>query len=216
MNSETYAPLPTLLPSRHTYNPITDYVLKCKPNSVTEDTLSCGGAHCEQNRAIHHECPPPFAETCTNHPYQTLTQTEPRLGLTDDRPDIGIGVTFLSSSTKPTLQPGDVLGAYLGELITTKELARRLRRRGPTAPHYEMQLSDDRYVDGTRHANLLRYVNHSCDSNAKFESWVVNNQSYILLKAHKHIADREEITADYYTGAPPTIVTPCLCRAEQE
>lgn len=101
---------------------------------------------------------------------------------------------------------GQFLDVYLGELITKSELLRRESAKHPDEPSYVYALDwfaakNCYYVDGELFSSPMRFVNHSCDPNAR--SFVVQTHQgdkhvyHLAFFAIRDIPAGEQITIDY-------------------
>lgn len=82
------------------------------------------------------------------------------------------------------------IAEYAGELITSAEGARRLRRR---RIHRVCAIDDVWSLDGAVGGNGTHYMNHSCQPN----SFIRVIQGHIIFFALRDIQPGEEITLDY-------------------
>lgn len=82
------------------------------------------------------------------------------------------------------------IAEYAGELISSREAARRMRGR---EVHRVCYLNSRWYLDGSRGGNGTHYINHSCRPNA----YMRVSHGHILFMALRDIEPGEEITIDY-------------------
>lgn len=63
------------------------------------------------------------------------------------------------------IQAGDLIGFYVGEIITPEEKYRREvdNNIGSPATCYFFQLDENRIIDGYYGGNILKHANHSCE-----------------------------------------------------
>ena len=52
-------------------------------------------------------------------------------------------------------------------------------------------------IDATRKGNISRFINHSCEPNARTARWIVARRTCVGFFAIKAIAAGEEVTFDY-------------------
>lgn len=83
-------------------------------------------------------------------------------------------------------QRGDFVIEYTGEKITHTEADQREGR-------YLFTLNSKYVIDGKKHENLARYINHSCKPNCE----PVIDGGKIIINAKKKIEPGEELTYDY-------------------
>src|SRR5215472_13639921 len=91
-------------------------------------------------------------------------------------------------ATKP-IKRGDYIATYRGRRITAEESARREAR----GAKYMFELNSRWTIDGSPRWNLARYINHSCEPNAK----PVGRNGGIVVVALRRIEPGEEITYDF-------------------
>lgn len=101
------------------------------------------------------------------------------------RSETGLGLF----ATKP-IKRGAYIATYRGRRITTEEADRREAR----GARYMFELNKKWTIDGSPRWNVARYINHSCEPNAK----PVGRKGRIVIVASRRIAPGEEIT--YYYG----------------
>ncbi|KAH9103261.1 hypothetical protein AeMF1_020399 [Aphanomyces euteiches] len=109
------------------------------------------------------------------------------------------------------LFPGTFVVEYVGEVIDDIEYESRLSamiKDGATS-FYFMELSSKRFVDATKFGNLARFINHSCDPNARFEVWNKDGEKRAAITDIQEID--EEITIDY-NWWDSAIDFKCMCR----
>eukprot|EP01038_Epipyxis_sp_PR26KG_P013587 gene13587-18237_t len=108
------------------------------------------------------------------------------------------------------IERGAFVMEYVGELISTKELYRRLK--GLNKRHlYVMQLKTGVYLDAREKGSISRFINHSCEPNCTIEIWTVDDRLRVGIFTLKNIQKGEELTFDYQWKAsdrPPTV---CYC-----
>lgn len=83
---------------------------------------------------------------------------------------------------------GDRIIEYTGERITHDEANRRGGR-------YLFILNKKVIIDGKKHANTARYINHACKPNA--EAVYYEEDDAVFIEAKKAIAIGDEITYNY-------------------
>ncbi len=110
---------------------------------------------------------------------------------------------------------GYVLIEYRGERITKAESARRearrldLVRRGRDISTMSFRLNQRYDIDGRRHGNLSRYINHSCAPNCRADK----RRGRIWIVTARDIAEGEEISFDYGFRFRHWASNPCRCGA---
>lgn len=115
-------------------------------------------------------------------------------------PNRGWGVKAVNNIPK-----GSFIIEYVGELIGQSEA----NSRSETAYLFDLNVdnrNDNLYytIDAFKYGNLSRFINHSCDPNARI--WFVNNchgdpkNQKLVFFSDRTIAKGEEITIDYTGG----------------
>ena len=100
---------------------------------------------------------------------------------------------------------GRKIAEYAGELISRREVARRIKTR---RKHRICALSYNRHMDGARGGNGTHYINHSCQPNA----YMRTTRGHLLFMALRDIHPGEEITVDYILTHHPNTKR-CHCQA---
>ena len=75
---------------------------------------------------------------------------------------------------------------YIGPILTNEEADRK-------GGKYLMTIDGEYFIDGSARSNLARYINHSCQPNAKATRTGVR----VWIRSIRAIAAGEEITIDY-------------------
>ncbi|KAF9697283.1 hypothetical protein EKO04_004823 [Ascochyta lentis] len=96
------------------------------------------------------------------------------------------------------LKRDTVLGEYIGELVP----ASFLPEMGSGEDRYLFDIVDEKdtivaFVDGLRVGNWTRFINHSCEPNAVYDSKRVGRELRHVIVAMKDIKKGEEVTVDY-------------------
>lgn len=105
---------------------------------------------------------------------------------------------------------GSFIVEYVGEIVDLETAKERLN--DPTATHhYIMEIDAHTFIDARNKANVARFINHSCEPNARLERWNVCGFTRIGVFARSRIRAGEEITYDYqFFTAEATL---CACGA---
>ena len=112
--------------------------------------------------------------------------------MTSRRTRVGRSATGLGLFATKPIRRGDYIATYRGRRITAEESARREAR----GAKYMFELNSRWTIDGSPRWNLARYINHSCEPNAK----PVGCNGGIVVVALRRIEPGEEITYDYGEG----------------
>lgn len=125
--------------------------------------------------------------------------------------DKGLGI-----KTQQTIKSGSFIIEYVGEILHKHELENRLKNQySNDTHHYAMHLEKAFVVDSRNMGNLSRFINHSCQPNAKIDKWVVNGLPCLALFSTRNINPEEEITFDYnYMAYNANDQIPCKCGAK--
>jgi SET domain-containing protein len=100
---------------------------------------------------------------------------------------------------------GKKIAEYAGELISRREVARRVRTR----KKHRICAIDYRWsLDGARGGNGTHYINHSCRPNC----YMRVTRRHLLFMALRDIQPGEEITCDYISTHHPDHYR-CRCKA---
>lgn len=99
------------------------------------------------------------------------------------------------------------LAEYKGPILTQEE-ADQAERRGN---RYLYEVSKNRTIDGTPHANIARYFNHSCNPNAESIIW----RGRVFIKSLRDIKPGEEIVYDYGTDYLKNVIGRSNCKCSR-
>jgi len=91
---------------------------------------------------------------------------------------------------------------YIGPIVTKAEVE---KARGK----YFFELDEKRAIDGSSRKNIARYINHSCEPNAKG----FTNGRKIWIWSLRAIQAGEEITIDYGQDYMDTFIKRCKCES---
>ena len=100
---------------------------------------------------------------------------------------------------------GRKIAEYAGELISRREVARRVRTR---RKHRICAINYYWSIDGSRGGNGTQYINHSCQPN----SYMRVTRGHLLFMALRDIRPGEEITCDYVSTHHPDDYR-CRCKS---
>jgi len=96
------------------------------------------------------------------------------------------------------IKAGDLIGEYMGEVVTEAEWERR-QRRGLEG--YGMWLDEGIRIDARVYGSPARFINHSCARvNCEAQRWKVNGEWRIGIVAIRDIDVGEECVYDYREG----------------
>ena len=155
--------------------------------------------------------------SCDSDCSNRVVQRGPHPGLdVVDREGKGRGVVALE-----TVDPGEFVCEYAGEVIGDKEAGDRWRRQEQEKlSNYILvvrELAGDRLVqrtniDPTVIGNIGRYLNHSCDPNLSMMTIRSNTMiPQVAFFANRVIDPGEELCYDYGHSDDKTGSTKCLC-----
>jgi SET domain-containing protein len=91
---------------------------------------------------------------------------------------------------------------YIGPIVTNAEVEE-------TGGKYFFELDEERSIDGSSRKNIARYINHSCEPNAKG----FTNGKKIWIWSLRAIQAGEEITIDYGQDYMDTHIKRCKCES---
>uniref|UniRef100_A0A0K0FF15 Histone-lysine N-methyltransferase SETD2 (inferred by orthology to a human protein) n=1 Tax=Strongyloides venezuelensis TaxID=75913 RepID=A0A0K0FF15_STRVS len=109
----------------------------------------------------------------------------------------GFGVKFKSnikSNAFITSYIGDVFNNFTIKIILASEYAVKTIRM------YLQMLSNNNIICSYSNGNMSRFINHSCEPNARIEKWISGKRYVLGIFAIKNISKDEEITVDYGYG----------------
>ena len=93
---------------------------------------------------------------------------------------------------------------YVGPILTKEETA-KIRNS------YLMAIDDEYFIDGSPRTNAARYINHSCQPNARAYRTGVR----VWIWSIRDIEAGEEITYDYGTKYFEDFIAPVGCKCEK-
>lgn len=149
-------------------------VCKCSP----EDENPCGKSSRCINRDLFYECNKslcPAGEKCQNQAMQKRNYAKLSTVKTLTR---GTGV-----ETTNSLERGDFIIEYVGEIINTTEFNQRLSQKVANYDKnfYIMSLTSNLYIDAEFYGNIARFFNHSCEPNCETRKIMMNGNTRIGL-----------------------------------
>jgi len=101
---------------------------------------------------------------------------------------------------------GDLLGEYVGELVSNREADRRGKAYDRDNNSYLFDLSKETVIDARGKGCKLRFANHSPDANCSAKILVVDGDSRVAIFAARDLEPGEELFYDYMYdehNAPP-------------
>lgn len=118
-------------------------------------------------------------------------------------------------TTRP-YAPGELIIEYCGDVISPKEMQRRIKEYYfRSKNHYFLSLENGCVIDSGLRGSAARFANHSCNPNSEMQKWYVNGIPRIGLFASESIPTGTELTYDYnfdwFEGAK---MQACLCGAD--
>lgn len=171
------------------------YITPPEKSKVEETDCECKsecGNNC-LNRAAQIECGSncPAGDSCTNRCFQNR-EYAPCVTFETDKKGKGLKATA-------DIPERTFIGEYVGEGMNEEELAKREQEYSKSGKKecYVMLVERSFYIDATKKGNKFRFINHSCDPNAKTEKRCVNGETRIGFYSIKSIKSGEEITFDY-------------------
>ena len=87
---------------------------------------------------------------------------------------------------------GKKIAEYTGELISEREVERRVRKR---RKHRICAIEQDRHLDGARGGNGTHYINHSCQPNCYMKILYGHIQFYALRDKLQRIQNQTDAIA---------------------
>ncbi|CAH8308375.1 unnamed protein product [Eruca vesicaria subsp. sativa] len=97
------------------------------------------------------------------------------------------------------INAGEFIIEYVGEVINKKICEERLREMNhkEETNFYLCQVNSNMVIDATYKGNKSRYINHSCNPNAKMQKWVNDGEIRIAIFATRDIKKGDDVTYDY-------------------
>ncbi|KJH52976.1 SET domain protein [Dictyocaulus viviparus] len=178
------------------------------------NNLDCSDGRCD-NRAMFTECPKNClgkGNDCKNRRFAKREYAAVQAFYTG--PSKGFGV----QATAP-IKKGQFIIEYVGEVVSSEEFAKRLKRYGrdPSHTHHYMFEIGSMIIDATKKGNCSRFMNHSCEPNAVCEKWYVPRTPCAIDRigffAKRDIELGEEITFDYQFENYGREAQRCFCGA---
>ncbi|CEF71533.1 Histone-lysine N-methyltransferase SETD2 [Strongyloides ratti] len=122
--------------------------------------------------------------------------------------DKGFGV-----KSKGYIHSGNFIVDYCGEVFDNKTVKKMLsnNENKKKMGTYFQKLSDNNVISCYKMGNISRFINHSCEPNAKIERWISGTQYFLGIFALVEINNNEEITINYEYERYNTIGERCLC-----
>jgi len=102
---------------------------------------------------------------------------------------VGRAKTGLGLFATRTIKNGEYIATYRGRRLTTAQAEEREAR----GARYMFEINSKVTIDGSSRSNLARYVNHSCDPNAR----AIIREKKLIYIAQERIEPDTEITVDY-------------------
>ncbi|WKX89759.1 hypothetical protein Q1695_008979 [Nippostrongylus brasiliensis] len=178
------------------------------------NNLDCSDTQCD-NRAMFTECPKNClgkGKDCRNRRFAKREYAPVQAYYTG--PNKGFGVQAVAPIKK-----GEFIIEYVGEVVSSEEFAKRLKRYGrdPNHTHHYMFEIGSMIIDATKKGNCSRFMNHSCEPNAVCEKWYVPRTPCAIDRigffAKRDIELGEEITFDYQFENYGREAQRCFCGA---
>ncbi len=108
--------------------------------------------------------------------------------------------TGLGLFTLKPIPAGKKIVEYKGSIITIEEADKSHSK-------YLFELDEKRAIDGSTRTNIARYINHSCEPNAK----AFTDGKRVWAWSLRDIEASEEITIDYGEQYMDTHIKRCRC-----
>uniref|UniRef100_A0A6B2LMW1 [histone H3]-lysine(4) N-trimethyltransferase n=1 Tax=Arcella intermedia TaxID=1963864 RepID=A0A6B2LMW1_9EUKA len=126
------------------------------------------------------------------------------------------GIQGFGVFAKCPIKKGEMIIEYVGELISADlEDKREALYDSLDLGCYMFRIPDEEEtIDATMKGNMARFINHSCDPNAKTDHIVVEDQKKIIIYAIRDIYPGEEIAYNYMFAIDDEDKVPCYCGAK--
>eukprot|EP00736_Rhodelphis_marinus_P009670 Rmarinus@m.29557 len=119
--------------------------------------------------------------------------------------------------TREPIKKGQVVGEYIGEVISQPEMKRRMdvcKQLGEK--NYYMltfDLPSGLYIDARHKGSVARFMNHSCAANCETQKWTAQDHFRVGLVARCDLKPGQELTFDYQLEGVDIEDIPCKCGA---
>eukprot|EP00668_Euglena_longa_P001296 GGOE01001531.1.p1 GENE.GGOE01001531.1~~GGOE01001531.1.p1 ORF type:complete len:592 (+),score=172.63 GGOE01001531.1:76-1776(+) len=157
-------------------------------------TAGCRQTNSCTCRRSNRECDPALCrcDGCANNELQQAERPSLRVAESTIA-NCGLGAFAVNA-----LRKGELVGEYLGELISEAECARRFPVQRSILGHNHMaQVTTDVVIDASRLGNDLRYLNHSSEPNCEQRSVFVWTRWRLAIYTLRDIQPGEELFFDY-------------------
>eukprot|EP01112_Ceratiomyxa_fruticulosa_P019254 TRINITY_DN6279_c0_g2_i1.p1 TRINITY_DN6279_c0_g2~~TRINITY_DN6279_c0_g2_i1.p1 ORF type:complete len:871 (-),score=214.37 TRINITY_DN6279_c0_g2_i1:57-2561(-) len=165
------------------------------------------GSNCV-NRLTYMECNKdrcPCGDLCRNQRFQKMEYAKVGIIKTEHK---GYGLVALES-----LQAGDFVYEYCGEVIPNEKCLERLSEATDESNFYFLTLDSRECIDASGKGNLARFMNHSCSPNCQTQKWYVAGELRVGLFAIRDIPVGSELTFDYNFERFGREKQKCYCQA---
>lgn len=101
---------------------------------------------------------------------------------------------------------------YVGEVISMKEVSRRMKASSNQDHLFVMQLYPNAYLDSRGKGSISRFINHSCEPNCMVDRWTVRGRLLVGIFSTRDIQPDEELSFDYqWPRSSKRKPTKCFC-----
>ncbi|XP_070508289.1 nuclear receptor binding SET domain protein-like [Chironomus tepperi] len=113
------------------------------------------------------------------------------------------------------IEPNTLVIEYIGEVINTDELNRRLQRKKENneKEYYFLTIENNLCIDAEFYSNKGRFINHSCEPNCDIRKVIVDSLTRIGIFSNKFIKAGSEITFNYQMEFVKGYGIKCNCGA---
>ncbi|EQC28373.1 hypothetical protein SDRG_13920 [Saprolegnia diclina VS20] len=167
---------------------------KVKKASPAHASTYCGDA-CH-NKMLYIECcdqtcSAPDPDLCMNRPFQHRHSKATRVQYMAAK---GFGLV-----ADEAMDAQDFILEYVGEVIDAAMVKERMAAASANREthNYMLEIEKDIVIDARLKGNVSRFINHSCEPNARAQKWTCQGVVRIGIMALRPIAVDEEITFDY-------------------
>lgn len=179
----------------------------------------CSGCRCQTRAcpcfASSRECDPDLCRACQSHIVPSELQSEricKNVSIQYSKGKVlGLGGSVVhgwGAFVRESIEKGELITEYVGELISQEEADRRGQIYDKLNISYLFNLNEELVVDAARKGNKIKFANHNENSNAISRVMRVNGDQRIGIYAKRNISAGEELYFNYHHNRVEEAITP--------